>query len=306
MERKNQEHRKVPVEAEFSQIGKRVTFGKNVRIRSKNVFIGDDCTIADNTDVFAPDGFTLGKCSYLGEQTRIKCWRFNAGDYLFFEREVEVGQGGCLSGPNSTVDIGGGVFCGVRVIINPSNKVIIGSGTGIGAHVGIWTHGAWNPIIEGYPADFAPVTIGSKVWLTGRSQVLPGVNIGNHAVVGMMSLVNRDVPEGAFAGGIPIKILKENAYPKKLSNLKRQEALNRTVRDYIQQAKWKGLRPAIAVLEDSVVIDGTGFDFKDMKTCGKMDDVAEDFRDFLRRHGIRFLTGKPFKSIPHPEVAKWS
>lgn len=38
--------------------------------------------------------------------------------------------------------------------------------------------------------------------------ILPGVNIGNGAVIGAGSVVSKDVPDYALVGGVPAKILK--------------------------------------------------------------------------------------------------
>jgi hypothetical protein len=34
-------------------------------------------------------------------------------------------------------------------------------------------------------------------------------------------------------------------------------------------------------------------------------ELVEDLRDFLRRHGIRFDTGMPYRSIPHPLLRRY-
>jgi len=47
------------------------------------------------------------------------------------------------------------------------------------------------------------VVIGKNVMIGANSTVLPGVVIGDKATVSAMSLVNSDVPEGAFFGGVP-------------------------------------------------------------------------------------------------------
>jgi maltose O-acetyltransferase len=53
-----------------------------------------------------------------------------------------------------------------------------------------------------------PVRIGSNVWIGVNAIVLPGVTIGNGAVVGAGSVVTKDVPENAIVVGIPATILK--------------------------------------------------------------------------------------------------
>lgn len=52
-----------------------------------------------------------------------------------------------------------------------------------------------------------PVVIGKNVSIGANVTILPGVVIGDGATVSAMSLVNRDVPPGAFVGGIPIRRL---------------------------------------------------------------------------------------------------
>jgi acetyltransferase-like isoleucine patch superfamily enzyme len=55
-----------------------------------------------------------------------------------------------------------------------------------------------------------PVEIGREVMLGANSTVLPGIIIGDGAVVGAGSLVNRDIPPGALAAGVPARVIKEN------------------------------------------------------------------------------------------------
>lgn len=54
------------------------------------------------------------------------------------------------------------------------------------------------------------VEIGRDVMLGANSTVLPGVIIGDGAVVGAGSLVNRDIPPGALAAGVPARVIREN------------------------------------------------------------------------------------------------
>ncbi len=56
--------------------------------------------------------------------------------------------------------------------------------------------------------DGAPITIGSDVWLGGGCIVLPGVTIGDNAVIGAGSVVTKDVPKNAVVCGNPAKVLR--------------------------------------------------------------------------------------------------
>ncbi len=53
-----------------------------------------------------------------------------------------------------------------------------------------------------------PVIIGRDVTIGANCTILPGVVIGDGAVVSAMSLVNKDVPPGAVVGGVPARPLK--------------------------------------------------------------------------------------------------
>lgn len=50
-----------------------------------------------------------------------------------------------------------------------------------------------------------PIQIGRDVTIGAGSTILPGVVIGDGATISAMSLVNKDVPPGAFVGGVPIR-----------------------------------------------------------------------------------------------------
>jgi len=50
--------------------------------------------------------------------------------------------------------------------------------------------------------------IGEGVWLGARCILMPGVTIGDKAIVGAGAVVTKDVPYGAVVGGVPARIIK--------------------------------------------------------------------------------------------------
>lgn len=54
----------------------------------------------------------------------------------------------------------------------------------------------------------APITIGNDVWIGYGSIILPGVNIGEGAVIGAGSVVSRDIPTQSMAAGNPCHVMK--------------------------------------------------------------------------------------------------
>lgn len=54
----------------------------------------------------------------------------------------------------------------------------------------------------------AKVTIGNDVWIGMRSIIMPGVTIGDGAVIGAGAVVTKDVPAFSIVGGVPAKIIR--------------------------------------------------------------------------------------------------
>ena len=82
-------------------------------------------------------------------------------------------------------------------------RISIGDRSIVGYNTVILTHefliGEWR---------VGPVEIGRDVMIGANCTILPGVTVGDGAVVAAHSLVNRDVPPGAFVGGVPARPLR--------------------------------------------------------------------------------------------------
>lgn len=52
------------------------------------------------------------------------------------------------------------------------------------------------------------VLIGKDAWIGANVVILPGVKIGNYAIIGAGSVVTKDIPDNAIACGNPAKVIK--------------------------------------------------------------------------------------------------
>jgi len=73
-----------------------------------------------------------------------------------------------------------------------------------------WVNKAFMPIQipDVHSKSKGPVRIGSDVWLGNSAIILPGVSIGDGAIVGAQAVVSKDVPTYAVAVGNPAQVVK--------------------------------------------------------------------------------------------------
>ncbi|MGP1908900.1 acyltransferase [Metabacillus sp. JX24] len=81
-------------------------------------------------------------------------------------------------------------------------KIKVGRNTVIGYNTTLLAH---EYLIREY--RLGDIVIGDEVMIGANSTVLPGVEIGDGAIVSAGTLVHKDVPAGAFAGGNPMRII---------------------------------------------------------------------------------------------------
>lgn len=88
--------------------------------------------------------------------------------------------------------------------------VSIGDETLIAPGVAFITHDAGTWVFRQEHAlagRFGRITIGSRVYIGLQSILLPGVRIGDHAIVAAGSVVTKDVPPGTVVAGVPARVI---------------------------------------------------------------------------------------------------
>lgn len=81
-------------------------------------------------------------------------------------------------------------------------RISVGENSIIGFNTTILAH---EYLIDEY--RIGDVEIGDNVLIGANTTILPGVSIGDGAIVSAASLVNKDIPAGVFAGGNPVRII---------------------------------------------------------------------------------------------------
>lgn len=116
--------------------------------------------------------------------------------------------------PPFYTDFGKNITIGKDVFINSGchfqdqGGIQIGDGALIGHNVVLATiNHDLNPE-ENRKNHYAPITIGAHVWIGSNATILPGVTLGDWAVVAAGAVVTQDVPPRTVVGGVPAKVLK--------------------------------------------------------------------------------------------------
>ncbi|QQS43725.1 acyltransferase [Candidatus Roizmanbacteria bacterium] len=118
------------------------------------------------------------------------------------------------------IEIGDDCVIGERITLDGRDKLKIGSHVDIASEVMIYNseHDVHDPT---FAAVSAPVTVGDYVFIGPRAIILPGVTVGNGAVIAAGAVVTKDVPENAIVGGVPAKVIGQRKQRKHAYRLRR-------------------------------------------------------------------------------------
>ncbi len=113
----------------------------------------------------------------------------------------------CFSVRNpALLTIEDGVSIGPHVLLDARKGLTIRKGAVIAYEAIIWTlNHDYND--TSFCGKGAPVEIGAFAWVCSRAIVLPGVTIGEGAVVGSGAVVTKDVEPYTIVGGVPARVI---------------------------------------------------------------------------------------------------
>lgn len=117
--------------------------------------------------------------------------------------------------PPFCTDCGKNITVGKNVFINSGCRfqdqgdITIGDGTLIGHNVVLATLNHGISPDERHDLFPAPIHIGKNVWIGANATVLPGVTIGDNAVIAAGAVVTKDVPANVVVAGVPAKVIRK-------------------------------------------------------------------------------------------------
>lgn len=109
------------------------------------------------------------------------------------------------------IEIGSNFYANHNCIILDAAKVVFGDNVMIAPNCGFYTAGhLLDAERRNTGLEYAyPIKVGSNVWIGGNVVVLPGITIGDNAVIGAGSVVTKDIPPGVVAFGNPCRVTRE-------------------------------------------------------------------------------------------------
>ncbi len=151
------------------------------------------------------------------------CWEYNALRPTETEQQQTLlkqilggmGSGCTVLAPfrcdyGYNVTVGNNFFANYNCIILDGAKVTFGDNVFIAPNCVFTTAGhALDEAQRNRGLEIAlPITVGNSVWFGANVTVLPGVTIGDNAVIGAGSVVTKDIPSGVIAVGNPCRVLR--------------------------------------------------------------------------------------------------
>ena len=264
---------------------------RNINIKAKNIRIGNNVSFGKDIKIDVKGVFQIGDYSRLGNSCEILGNNVVIGSHLFNSSGLRIGGGGR---DNPTADFTIGDRCTIHNnFLNVCEPIVIGDDVGLSPETSILTHGYWMSVLEGYPASFSGVRIGSGTIVGYRSVIMMGVVIAENCVVGAQSVVSKSLSEPGIYAGSPARFIK-SIIP--LSTEEKIIKAKEILTAYRPIAKSRGIELTGKLRLDYPVVRFNGLDIniETFEYAGVEDSETDDLRDFLRKWGIRIYSDRGF------------
>jgi acetyltransferase-like isoleucine patch superfamily enzyme len=155
---------------------------------------------------FAGRDVTVGRGSWVSWRSVV---RTNSGGSIRIGNRCDIHPFAMLLTHGGNIRIGDNCSVNPFTLIYGCGGISIGNGVRIAAHVVIIPE-SHNHGTDALPLHQAGTTrkgicIGDNVWIGAGAKILDGVTIGRNCVVGAGAVVNRSLPDGVTAVGVPAK-----------------------------------------------------------------------------------------------------
>lgn len=144
------------------------------------------------------------KCMFYSGVRIDKPWLVEMGPRCVLHQDVWLS----VSSTSGKLRIGANVFLGRGAIIEVNHEVTIGDGGLIAPNVYITDHNHSMQLgvpMWQQPCRPAPLSIGNDVWIGANAVVLPGVKIGDGAVIAAGAVVTKSVLPDHIVAGVPAR-----------------------------------------------------------------------------------------------------
>ncbi len=216
-----------------AKIGSNVKIGFAALLIFENLEIDEFSYISPVCIVRVRD-LKLGKRVRIGRFTRISTYGINLGPSVTIGSQVSIIAS--IENPQCTFTAGAESWIFDYCYINPERSISLGRNVGVGGGSYIFAHGLWLSKLNGYPVNYGEINIGNDVWLPWGCFIMPGISIGDGAVVGARSVITKNIPAGSLAAGSPAKVIRDIAASETSEEMK-NNILDEITREFCQSKK---------------------------------------------------------------------
>lgn len=167
-------------------------------VRRRFAHLGKDAVLGTPMyDLRGAECISIGEGTQIASYTMLNAWpgRMTACPELVIGRH-------CMIGTRSHISCALSIHIGDNLLTGPNVTIVDNAHGSLSADC-LDIHPTRRPL-----TSKGPVRIGHNVWLGANVCIMPGVSIGDGAIVAANSVVTHDVPARSLAAGSPARVIK--------------------------------------------------------------------------------------------------